>query len=186
MTEIFELWQPSLLSAVIVFIASSLIHMLLGWHKSDFRQAPDEEKVMDTIRPLGIPPGDYCIPRPSTPAEMNSPEFVEKVKKGPVMIATVLPNEMAPMSRNLILWFLYVVAVNTLAGHVAQGALSSGAPYRVVFHTVGLAAFLGYSGALWPSSIWYRRSWSTTIKSTIDGLIYASLTAGTFGWLWPK
>jgi hypothetical protein len=35
-------------------------------------------------------------------------------------------------------------------------------------------------------SIWYSRAWINTIKSTIDGLIYALLTAGTFGWLWPR
>ena len=34
--------------------------------------------------------------------------------------------------------------------------------------------------------IWYRRSLLTTIKSSVDGLIYALLTAGTFGWLWPR
>ena len=39
--------------------------------------------------------------------------------------------------------------------------------------------------ALWQISIWYHRSWATTIRSTIDGLIYAALTAGFFGWLWP-
>jgi hypothetical protein len=45
---------------------------------------------------------------------------------------------------------------------------------------------MGYTLALWPMSIWYRRAWTITIKSTIDGLIYALLTAGTFGWLWPR
>jgi len=35
-------------------------------------------------------------------------------------------------------------------------------------------------------SIWYRRSWGLTAKAALDGLIYAALTAGTFGWLWPR
>jgi hypothetical protein len=35
-------------------------------------------------------------------------------------------------------------------------------------------------------SIWYRRAWGVTIKATIDGLIYACLTAVAFGWLWPR
>jgi hypothetical protein len=55
-----------------------------------------------------------------------------------------------------------------------------------VFRFIGAAAFMGYSFALWQMSIWYNRAWSSTIKSTIDGLIYACLTAGTFGWLWPR
>jgi len=25
-----------------------------------------------------------------------------------------------------------------------------------------------------------------TIKEVVDGLIYGLLTAGTFGWLWPR
>jgi hypothetical protein len=48
-----------------------------------------------------------------------------------------------------------------------------------------VVAFKGYAGALWPQSIWYRKSWVTTIKSAIDGLVYAIVTAATFAWLWP-
>jgi hypothetical protein len=55
-----------------------------------------------------------------------------------------------------------------------------------VFRFAGTTAFIGYSVALWQMSIWYRRAWSTTIKATVDGLIYALLTAGVFGWLWPR
>jgi hypothetical protein len=35
-------------------------------------------------------------------------------------------------------------------------------------------------------SIWYRRAWSTTIKATVDALIYAALTALVLAWLWPR
>jgi hypothetical protein len=55
-----------------------------------------------------------------------------------------------------------------------------------VFQLVSTVAFIGYSVALWQMSIWYRRSWNITIKATIDGLIYGLLTAGAFGWLWPR
>ena len=54
-----------------------------------------------------------------------------------------------------------------------------------VFRYAGTTAFLGYALALLHDSIWYHRKWSTTIKHIIDGLIYALLTAGVFGWLWP-
>ena len=40
--------------------------------------------------------------------------------------------------------------------------------------------------SLFQMSIWYRRAWSTTIKTTVGGLVYALLTAGMFGWLWPR
>lgn len=49
----------------------------------------------------------------------------------------------------------------------------------------GPMAFLGYVPGLWQDSIWYGRKWSTTLKNTLDGIVYALLTAGTFGWLWP-
>lgn len=186
MTSLTSLWLPILLSAVIVFVVSSIIHMALPWHKSDYSKIPNEDKVMDALRPLAIPPGDYMVPRPSSMQDMRSPEFAEKMKKGPILVATVMANGPTPMARNLILWFLYSAVVGFFAAYVAGRALPVGAPYLHVFRFVGTTAFVGYSLALWQMSIWYRRAWSTTIKATIDGLIYASLTAGTFGWLWPR
>jgi hypothetical protein len=141
---------------------------------------------MDALRPLAIPPGDYMIPRPSSSQEMRSPEFVEKMKKGPVVVLTVMPNGPVSMGRNLVLWFLYATVVGVFAAYVAGRALPPGAEYLSVFRFAGTTAFVGYALALWQMSIWYRRSWSTTIKAMVDGLIYALLTAGTFGWLWPR
>jgi hypothetical protein len=82
MTGLETLWLPLLLSSVIVFIASSVIHMLLPWHKSDYPLLPNQDAVMDAMRPLGIPPGDYMIPRPADRKDMGPPEFAEKMKKG--------------------------------------------------------------------------------------------------------
>ena len=185
MTALSALWLPILLSAVFVFMASSLIHMVLPWHKSDYPKLPNEQKVMDALRPLAMPPGDYMVPRPSSRQEMQSPEFAAKVKAGPVMVLTVMPNGAMSMGRNLGLWFVYCVAVGLFAAYVAGRALPPGAVYLRVFRFAGATAFIGYAVALWQMSIWYRRAWSTTIKATVDGLIYALLTAGTFGWLWP-
>jgi hypothetical protein len=186
MTALDTLWLPILLSSVIVFVVSSIIHMALPWHKNDYPKVPNEDKVMDALRPLAIPPGDYMIPRASSRQEMQSPEFTEKLKKGPVMILTVLPSGPTSMGTNLVLWFLYSTVVSFFAAYVAGRALPAGANYLHVFRFIGVTAFIGYSVALWQMSIWYRRSWSTTIKATVDGLIYALLTAGTFGWLWPR
>lgn len=186
MTGLHSLWLPILLSSVIVFLVSSIIHMASSWHRSDYPKVPNEDRVMDALRSLAIPPGDYMIPRPSSAKDMRSPEFTEKLQKGPVMMLTVLPNGPTPMARNLVLWFLYSAVVGLLAAYVAGRALPIGANYLRVFRFVGVTAFVGYSVALWQMSIWYRRAWSTTIKATVDGLIYALLTAGTFGWLWPR
>ncbi len=185
MTELSALWLPILLSSVVVFLVSSVIHMALPWHKKDYPQVPNEEKVMDALRPFALPPGDYMIPRASSAQEQRSPEFAARLKQGPVLMLTVWPNGPAPMAKNLMLWFLYSVVVGILAAYVAGRALPAGAAYLQVFRFIGVTAFMGYAVALWQASIWYRRSWITTIKTTVDGLIYALLTAGVFGWLWP-
>ena len=186
MTGLSALWLPILVSAVIVFVASSVIHMVLPWHKSDYPKLPNEDQVMNALRPLAIPPGDYMIPRPDSAAEMRSPAFLEKVKKGPVMVFTVMPGGDLTMKRELTLWFLYGAVVSAFAAYIAGRALPAGAAYLQVFRFAGATAFIGYSAALWQMSIWYKRSWLTTFKSTVDGLVYALLTAGVFGWLWPR
>jgi hypothetical protein len=90
------------------------------------------------------------------------------------------------MGKSLALWFVYVIVVSTVAGYVAGAALPPGTRYLSVFRFAGTVAFASYALALPQHSIWYRRSWSTTFKSVFDGLIYALVTAGAFGWLWPK
>jgi len=186
MTGLPALWLPIVLSAIAVFAVSSLIHMASPWHKNDVLRMPREAEVMDALRPLAIPPGDYMVPRAASMAEFRSPEFVEKLKRGPVMVVTVLPNGPAAMGRSLVLWFLYSVVVGFFSAYVAGRALPVGAPYLHVFRFAGVAAFLAYAVALWQMSIWYRRAWGTTIRATIDGLLYALVTAGVFGWLWPR
>ncbi|HEV8612441.1 MAG TPA: hypothetical protein VGQ73_02955 [Gemmatimonadales bacterium] len=185
MTNLVALWLPILLSAVIVFVVSSIIHMMSPWHKSDYPGVPNEDRVREAVRALAIPPGDYMVPRPSSREDMRSDAFMEKVKQGPNLILTMLPNGPWSMGRNLALWFVYAVVVGLFAGYIASRALAPGAEYARVFQFVGCTAFMGYTLALWQMSIWYHRAWSTTIKATIDGLIYALLTAAIFGWLWP-
>ncbi len=185
MVPLVSLWLPIILSAVVVFIISSIIHMLLPWHKGEYPKMPDEDKVMDALRPFNIPPGDYMIPRASSMEEMKSQEYAEKTKKGPVMVVTVLPNGPVTMGKSLTLWFIYAVIVSVFAAYVAGRALTVDATYLQIFRFVGVTAFTGYSLALIQISIWYNRSWTTTIKAMIDGFVYALFTAGVFGWLWP-
>lgn len=187
MTGMHALWMPIVVSAALVFVASSFIHMVLsGWHASDYGKVPNQDAVMDALRPFAIPPGDYAMPRPANMADMRTAEFKEKNDKGPRMVLTVLPNGFSGMGAQLGGWFVYCLVMSVFAAYVAGRALPMGADYLHVFRFAGVAAFLGYSGALWQLNIWYKRSLTTTIKASIDGLIFACLTAGTFGWLWPK
>ncbi|MEJ2238350.1 MAG: hypothetical protein P8X82_08645 [Gemmatimonadales bacterium] len=185
MVSIVSLWLPILLSAVVVFVLSSVIHMVLGYHNTDFGKVPSEDQVMDALRPFNIPPGDYAIPRAGSQKEMGTPEFTEKLNKGPVAFISVMPNGQPSMGKSLTQWFVYCVVVGVFAAYVTSRAVDPNPDYLQVFRFAGCTAFIGYTVALWQNSIWYRRAWSTTIKSTIDGLIYALFTAGVFGWLWP-
>ena len=186
MTGMHALWLPILLSAVFVFIMSSIIHMLSPWHKDDYPTIPHEDAVRAGLGPLAIPPGDYMVPRPPTRADMNSPEFLAKLKEGPVLIVTVLRNEMMNMGRNLGMWFVYLLVVGTFAAFITGRALPPGAPADRVRLFAGISAFLSYALGLWQMYIWYHRSVTNTIKATVDAVIYGAITAFTFAWLWPS
>lgn len=186
MTSLTVLWLPILLSAVFVFIASSIIHMLPLWHKGDYPAVPNQDVAIAALRPLAIPPGEYMMPRALNMADMKTPEFIEKMNKGPIMVLTVIRNGPVSMTRSLVLWFFYCVVVSFFSAYITSRALLPGADYLQVFRFAGATAFIAYTLAIWQMSIWFNRSWSLAFKDTVDGLIYGLLTAGTFGWLWPR
>ena len=185
MVSVVSLWLPILVAAVLVFVVSSIIHMLLPYHRSDYGRLPAEDDVQAALRRFNIPPGDYLLPRPGTPADMRSPEFVAKRDKGPVALMTFWKPGPPSMGPQLAVWFGYSVLVGVFAGYVAGITIAPGAPYLVVFRVTGTVAFAAYALGLWQNSIWYMKSWSITLKSTFDGLIYGLMTGGAFGWLWP-
>lgn len=185
MIGLTALWLPVLLSAVVVFIASSVIHMGPFWHRNDYPALPDQDRMQQALRAFSLPPGDYLLPRASGMKEMQTPEFMKKMTAGPVLAVTVMPNGPIAMGRSLALWFVYCLVVGVFAAYVAGRTLPAGAEYLRVFQVAGTTAFVGYALALWQMSIWYWRAWSSSIKATLDGLIYALLTGGCFGWLWP-
>jgi hypothetical protein len=186
MVSLMSLLVAILVSAVLVFLASSVMHMFLSYHWNDVQKVPNEDGVMDALRRFTIPPGDYMVPRAASQKQMKDPAFTEKLKQGPVALVTVLPPGPFSMGKSLGQWFAYCVVIALFAAYIASRTLAPGAPYLSVFRIVGTVAFIGFAGGLWQDSIWWNRKWSTTLKSTIDGLVYGLLTAGTFGWLWPE
>jgi hypothetical protein len=186
MVPITALWLPILLSAVIVFVASSILHMVLPFHKSDYRKLPDEEKVVDALRAAGVTPGPvYHFPH-TTHQEMKSPEVVEKFKRGPVGLLTLMPSGAPAMGKYLVLWFLNCVVVGIFVAYLTGRTRVSGTQYLEIFRVAGATAFVGYGVGQLQDSIWKGQTWGVTAKHVFDGLIYALLTAGTFGWLWPR
>lgn len=186
MVPITALWLPILLSAVIVFVASSILHMALPIHKSDYRKLPDEDRVLDALRAAGVTPGRaYAFPY-TTHKEMKQPEVVEKFKRGPVGLLTFFPSGPPAMGKFLGQWFVYCLVVGFFVAYLTGRTRAPGTHYLEVFRVAGCAAFLAYSVALIQESIWKGQTWGVTFKHVFDGLIYGLLTAGTFGWLWPR
>ena len=188
MVGIFALWLPILLAGVAVFITSSIVHMLLPHHRNDFLQVPDEDGVMGALRGFDIPPGDYVMPSTGGDHQaMKSEAFQAKLAQGPLVVMTVMPKGTFSdmMGKTMAVWFAYCVLVSVFVAYAAELTFGAGADYMEVFRFTGTVAFGFYALGQWPRSIWYKASWSTTLKSTADSFLYGLMTAGVFGWLWP-
>jgi len=180
-----DLWLPILLSAVFIFIASSVLHMVLPIHKSDYTKLPGEDDVLAAMRAGSVTPGEYMFPCPADMKDMAAPEFIEKQNQGPVGFMVVVPNGPYAMGKALIQWFFYTIFVGAFVAHIASFSLDPGASFKAVFHVTGSLAILAHAVAQAPNSIWKGVSWATTGKFAFDGLVYAAVTGLAFGWLWP-
>ena len=187
MVPLTSLLVPMVISAVFVFFASFLIHMVLGYHKGDMRKLPDqqEDEILATIARLNLSPGDYGVPHPGSPEHMKDPAFIAKMTKGPLVLMNVSPGAPPSMGKSLAMWFVFTLVVGFFSAYVTSRSVAPGTSYLSVFRFIGTTAFMGYALGQIPESIWYRRSWVRTFTSVFDSLVYALLTAGVFGWLWP-
>ena len=186
MVPITALWLPILLAAVVVFIASSIMHMVLPYHKSDYRKLPDEDKVVDSLRAVGVTPGPvYHFPH-STHKDMKSPEAIEKFKRGPVGLLTIIPSGPPAMGKYLGLWFALCLLISFVVGCFAGATHAPGTEHHEIFHFFAITAFLAYGFGHFQDSIWKGQTWGVTLKHLFDAAIYALLTAETFSLLWPR
>jgi hypothetical protein len=185
MVPLASLWLPIVLSAVIVFIASSIMHMLLTYHRSDYSRLPDEDKFLAFLRPSNLKRGLYVFPY-CLPKDMKSPAMIEKYKQGPVGFLMIMPSGPPAMPKFLAQWFGFCLLVSFFVAYLTGHTVAEGARYLAVFRVAGTAAFMAYGLGNITNGIWRGQTWSTVIKEVIDGLIYALLTAGVFGWLWPR
>jgi hypothetical protein len=186
MVPLTALWLPILLAAVIVFVASAIMHMLLPYHKSDYQKLPEEDKLLATLRAANLKRGLYVFPFCTEQKELKSPAMIEKYKQGPVGMMTIFPSGPPAMPKLLAMWFVYCLVIGLFVACLTGNTVAPGALYLAVFRVAGTAAFLAYGVGQLVNSIWAGQPWSVTIKHVIDGLIYGLLTAGTFGWLWPR
>ena len=181
-----SLWIPVVVSAVVVFLASSVVHMLLKYHKADYRGLPQEEAVREALGKTDLAPGVYVTPYCSDMKKMEEPAMKEKYAKGPVALITLLPKGVPAMPKYLTLWFFFSLFVSFVAAYVARHTLQPGADGLLVMRITGSVAFAAYGVSHLSDSIWMGKPWSNTIRALIDAVIYALLTGLTFMVLWPS
>jgi hypothetical protein len=181
-----ELILPALVAAVGVFVASSVIHMVLKLHNPDYKKLPNEDEVRDAIRRGGAGPGQYILPHCNDPKEQADPAMVKKYEEGPNGVLYVGPKGVIKLGPFLGKWFLYTVLIGLAAGYVAKSTLFAGTGFTSVFRVTGAAAWLAYSWQSPSDSIWKAKPWIITFRGYFDGLVYALITGACFGWMWPS
>ncbi|HWN17976.1 MAG TPA: hypothetical protein VNO19_03565 [Gemmatimonadales bacterium] len=186
MVSLGSLWLPILVSAVLVFVVSAIIHMVLKYHNSDYKPLPNEDAVRAAIRAGNPAPAQYVIPYCSDMKDMEKPEIKQKYAEGPVAVMNLMRPGAPNMGKYLSQWFLFILCVSFFIAYVGAHAIPLGTAYLEVFRVVGAVGFLTYGIGQMPESIWMGRPWKITWKNALDGLVYALVTAGTFGWLWPR
>jgi hypothetical protein len=186
MLGLAELWLPILVSGVLVFVVSSVIHMVIPIHKGDYAKLPAEDSFRAAMRAQGVPRGTYMFPHCGSVKEMGTAEHLAKMTEGPVGVLTVLPNGPPAMGKCLVQWFLFGLLVCTFTGYLTGLSTSAGASYMDVFRRAGTAALLGFAVFPLTDSIWKGVRWQVSAKYVFDGVIYALTAAGVFGWLWPS
>lgn len=182
---LMSFWLPILLSAVFVFLASAVINMALKfWHAPDMKGFANEDEVAAAIRRGNPAPGLYMMPF-CDPATYKDPAVQAKFDQGPVAKIYLSANGMKSLGAHLGAWFLLCLAISIVCAGLAGAVLPRNADVHAIWHTVGLAALLGYSFGEPTNAIWRGQPWIVSLKYMVDGLVYAVLTAATFAWLWP-
>ena len=186
MVPLPHLWLPIVLAAVLVFITSSLIHMVVKWHNSDYRQLPDEAAVLAALRKDNPAPGQYMFPYCSDPKDFAKPDVRQRFLDNPKGLIYLKEPGLPGMGSQLGGWFIFNLLVSFCVAYVVSRTMPPSPHYLQVFRVAGTVAFLAYATGTAPASIWMGKPWRVTLKEMVDGLLYALVLAGTFGWLWPK
>lgn len=180
-----DLWLPILLATILIWIMSSVIHMVFKYHNSDYQKLDNEDAVMAAIGQgspkLGLHAFPYCVDM----KEMRDPAMQEKYANGPVGFVLIGQDGLPKMGKLVSQQIAFMLIGVALIAYAASLALPAGAEYLEVFRFVMTAGFLTFGWATMPFSIWYGLQWSATFKFLLDALIYGALVAGVFAWMWP-
>ncbi|MBT3341287.1 MAG: hypothetical protein HOM34_06140 [Planctomycetes bacterium] len=179
------LWLPILLAAFFVFGVSSVLHMVLSLHKSDYRKLPNEASLLNEMRNGGLTPGSYMFPGVDSKEDCTPPEMAEKYAKGPVGQILIRANNSCNMGLSLIQWFVLSIVISLLTAYLAWITLGAGADSSILFRVVFTTAWMAYGFGSIQESIWKGNSWKSTSVYLFDAALYALATASTFQQFWP-
>ena len=180
-----SLWIPVIVSAVFVFVASSILHMVLKYHRADYKPLPNEDAVREALGKGKPAPGLYFTPYCADMKQMGQPEMKAKFEKGPVAMIAVAPSGRPAMGKRLLLWFMFSVLVSFVTAYVARHTLHPGEDGMLVMRMTSTIAFAAYGLSNVSDSIWKGQPWGNTARGLLDGLIYAFLTGLAFRLFWP-
>lgn len=180
-----SLWLPVIVSAVAVWIVSAIVHMVLKYHKADYKKLADEDSVAAAIRKAGPSPGVYPMPYCAEPSQMKDPAMRKKYEDGPVGMLTVMRNGVPAMGKYLAQWFLFCLLVSFVTAYVARLTLDPGTGGMMVLRIASTVALVAYGFGYLQNSVWFGQPWSNALRGILDAVLYALATGLVFCWLWP-
>lgn len=186
MDFIGQLWQPILLATLLCFMMSAIVWMFGPHHKKEFKGPPNTDGIMDLLRQGNVEAGAYMFPFGD---RANKAEFEASMKKfaeGPAGLMYIFPKGKMNMGKMMGQQIVFFLLVNVMLAFIGHRIGLDQRSYLHVFKTVGAIAFMTYAVGSAPESIWFGRPWKSYLLTGFDGVLYALVTAGTFGWLWPR
>ena len=186
MNALLSLWLPILLSAAVVFVISSLIHMVFKWHAGDYRAFANEDAVRAAIRAGNPTPGRYVVPHCRDMKDMGNEAMLQKYREGPVGHFTLGPGGVPNLGKYLGQWFLWSLIIAAVTAFLAARVYGlNPAHARSAAKLVGALTFIAHGFGTVTESIWMMRSWSASAKHILDAALYAIGSGLVFFWLWP-
>ena len=186
MVPLARLWVPILLATLAVFIVSSLVHMVVKWHNSDYRRLPNEDEVREAIQKGHPEPGQYVMPYCMDMKQRNDPEMIKKYMDGPLGMVYLMAPGLPPMGKSMAAWVGFNLVIAGGVAYLLSRTLAPGTPCRQVFRVAATLCFLIHAGGAVPGAIWMGKPWRVAWKEVGDALAYGLASGAAFAWLWPR
>eukprot|EP00697_Spironema_sp_BW2_P006865 gnl/Spiro4/21038_TR10264_c0_g1_i1.p1 gnl/Spiro4/21038_TR10264_c0_g1~~gnl/Spiro4/21038_TR10264_c0_g1_i1.p1 ORF type:complete len:211 (-),score=70.16 gnl/Spiro4/21038_TR10264_c0_g1_i1:51-647(-) len=167
---------PVLLSAVFVFIASCLLHVVFPHHRHDYQKLPDEDSVSQALVHQRVQPGQYFLPHCGS--DPGNKEWQERVARLPSCFLWVAAPGSHVQLQTFISSFLFNVLVSAFVAFVLSLARPATLCDGAVLAAVVAAGF--YSLAFWWDVVWTARAVVPVLLDHLDAVVYGAATALAF------